>query len=58
MCEINANIISVNDTGLVSFLTTSNQGASIMLSTTDGTNRRAEIVITFTTGGSGGDIEL
>ena len=24
--EINANIISVNDTGLVSFLTTSNQG--------------------------------
>ena len=56
--EINANIISVNDTGLVSFLTTSNQGASIMLSTTDGTNRRAEIVITFTTGGSGGDIEL
>lgn len=56
--EINANIISVDDTGLVSFLTTGTQGATVVLSTTDGTNRRATIVITFDIGSDGGDIPL
>ncbi len=56
--EINANIISIDDTGLVSFLTTGTQGATIVLSTTDGTNRRATIIITFDIGSEGGDIPL
>lgn len=56
--KINDNIISISDTGLVTFLTGSNTGASILLKTTDGTNRQAQIVITFKANSEGGDIEL
>ncbi|MBQ7977418.1 MAG: hypothetical protein IJ301_02310 [Clostridia bacterium] len=56
--QIGGNIISISDTGLVNFLTNSNEGATIMLKTTDGTNRIAQMIITFKASSSGGDIEL
>lgn len=56
--QINDNIISISETGLVTFLTSGNTGASILLKTTDGTNRQAQMIITFKASSEGGDIEL
>lgn len=55
---INDKIISVSEEGVVKFLTNKFVGVSIVLQTTDGTNLRVDVSITFQVDEQGGDIEL
>lgn len=55
---ISDKLISISEDGVVKFLTNTFVGVSIVLQTTDGTNLRVDVSITFKSDESGGDIEL